>query len=366
MQHWRLAAVSAILYRLTAPLDTDAHARKLLAFLSTHRNRLSPLLILTHDFPDPDALASAWGLHHLAKTFGIETRVVYGGVISRAENRAMVTLLKIPIRRLKPTDLKQHTRVALVDTQPRFENNPFPANRRATIVIDQHHPVEEVSAELALVDTECGATCVIVAQALLLQGIEIPVKLATAIAYGILSDTLDLYRVSRADVIQTYLQVLHRCDMRTLAEIQNPPRSRHFFTTLGRSIQAAVAYNRVMVAHLGTVSSPEDVALVADFLLTYEHAAWSFCTGRSRGNLYLSLRTGIPNAQASDVLRAVVNDPDEAGGHGGVAGGRMNVGLTATEEQWDALERMLQAKLARRLRLPARAEFRRVFVEPAR
>ncbi len=366
LQHWRSAPVFAILYRLTATPDTDAHARELLAFLSTHKDRLSPLLILTHDFPDPDALASAWGLHHLAKTFGIETRVVYGGVIGRAENRAMVKLLRIPIRRLKPADLKSHARVALVDTQPRFENNPFPASRRATIVIDQHHPVEAVSADLSLIDTECGATCVIVAQALLIQGIAIPVKLATAIAYGILSDTLDLYRVTRADVVQTYLQVLHRCDMRTLAEIQNPPRSRHFFTTLGRSIQTAVSYGRVMVAHLGPVPSPEDVALVADFLLTYEHAEWSFCTGRSRGGLYLSLRTGIPNAQASDVLRAVVNDPDEAGGHGGVAGGRINVGLTATEEQWGALEQTLQTKLARRLRLPAKAEFRRVFVEPAR
>jgi nanoRNase/pAp phosphatase (c-di-AMP/oligoRNAs hydrolase) len=350
---------------LSVPRDINGPARDLLAFLSDQAGRLSPLLILTHDFPDPDALASAWALHHLAKSFGIETRMVYGGVISRAENRAMVKLLKIPIRRIKGTDLKQHARVALVDTQPRFENNPFPATRRATLVIDQHHSVGDVSAELSLIDTECGATCVIVAQALLLQGVELPVKLATAIAYGILSDTLDLYRVNRADVVQTYLQVLHRCDMRTLAEIQNPPRSRHFFTTLGRSIHNAVICGRVMVVHLGAVSSPEDVALIADFLLTYEHAEWSFCTGRSRGNLYLSLRTGKPHAKASDVLRAIVNDPDEAGGHGGVAGGRLSVGTSTTEDEWQELERTLQTRLARRLRLPAGASFRRVFVDTA-
>jgi nanoRNase/pAp phosphatase (c-di-AMP/oligoRNAs hydrolase) len=351
-----------MLYPLTTPPDTDAPARQLLAFLSTHQERLSPLLILTHDFPDPDALASAWGLQYLAQTFGIETRVVYGGVITRAENRAMVTLLKIPIHKVRPGELKRHARVALVDTQPRFENNPFPAGRRATLVIDQHHSVEDVSAELAIVDTECGATCVIVAQAILLQGLEMPGKLATAIAYGILSDTLDLYRVKRADVVQTYLRVLHRCDMRTLAAIQNPQRSRRFFTMLGRGIQTAAAYRRVMVAHLGNVTSPEDVAQVADFLLTYERADWSFCTGRCRGSLYLSLRTGKPNGQASDVLRRVVNDPDEAGGHGGVAGGRISVGPNATSKQWNALEQTLQARLSKRLRLPARAAFRRVFV----
>ncbi|ODS52668.1 MAG: hypothetical protein ABS36_16625 [Acidobacteria bacterium SCN 69-37] len=348
---------------MTAAPHIDVHARQLLAFLSAHRRRISPLLILTHDFPDPDALASAWGLHHLAKAVGIDAHIAYGGVIGRAENRAMVELLRIPVHRLKPSDLRRYAHVALVDTQPRFENNPFPADRRATIVLDQHHPVEDVSADLAIIDTGCGATCVIVAQALLIEGIEIPVTMATAIAYGILSDTLDLYRVTRTDVIQTYLRVLHRCDMRTLAEIQNPPRSRHFFTTLGRSIRTAVVCRRVMVAHLGAVSSPEDVALVADFLLTYEHASWSFCTGRSRGNLHLSLRTGLPDAQASDVLRDVVDDPDEAGGHGGVAGGRIGVGRRTTADQWTALEQTLQTRLAKRLRLPAKAVFRRVFLD---
>ncbi len=353
-----------ILVSLTRERDGEAAARKLLDFLSTHRERLSPLLILTHDFPDPDALASAWGLQHLVRAFGIEARVVHGGVISRAENRAMVKLLKLPVRRVKPADLKRHRHVALVDTQPRFENNPFPSGRKATIVIDQHKSAVEPLAELSVIDVDCGATCVIVADALLLHEVEIPTALATAIVYGILSDTLDLYRVTRPSVIRTYLTILHRCDMRTLAEIQNPPRSRRFFTTLGRGIQTAAAYRRVMVAHLGAVSGPEDVAQVADFLLTYERVDWSFCTGRSRGSLYLSLRTNKPNGQASDVLRRVVNDPDEAGGHGGVAGGKIAIPADATEADCAALEQGLQVRLAKRLRLPAAAEFRRVFVSP--
>lgn len=349
---------------MTRKRENQEYARELLTFLSTNRKRLSPLLILTHDFPDPDALASAWALQHLARAFDIETRVVYGGLITRAENRAMVKLVKLPAHKIRASDLKQFRHVALVDTQPRFENNPFPANRRASLVIDQHKSSVEPAADLSLIDLECGATCVIVAQALLLREIEIPVGLATAIAYGIVSDTLDLYRVSRADVIQTYLRVLHRCDMRMLAEIQNPPRSRRFFVTLGRGIQGAAAYRRVMVAHLGSVASPEGVAQVADLLLTYERADWSFCTGRCRGTLYLSLRTGLPGAQASDVLRKIVDNPNQAGGHGGVAGGRISVGRDADDVAWKAVEQMLQGRLAKRLRLPARAEFRRVFIKP--
>lgn len=339
----------------------NSHALELLAYLARHASRLSPLLILTHDFPDPDALASAWGLQHLARAFGVDSRVVYGGVINRAENRAMVRLLKMPVHKLKAGEVARYRSVALVDTQPAFENNPFPARRKAAIVVDQHDPAEPVSADLALVDPGCGATCVIVAQALLLQGLEIPPPLATALAYGILSDTLDLYRVERDDVIQTYLRVLRRSDMRTLARIQNPQRSRQFFTRIGQALQKAVAYRRVLVAHLGPVSSPENVAHVADFLLTYDRADWSLTTGRVKGHLYVSLRTDTA-VRAVEVLRHVVNEPTDAGGHGSIAGGRVTVGADAAEGDWRAAERKVQARLAARLKLPASGEFRRVFV----
>jgi len=257
--------------------EQDSNVQKLLNFLSTRKDTLSPLLILTHDYPDPDALAAAFGLSHLVQQyFGITSKIAYGGVIGRSENRAMVNMLKIPVRKLRSLSLDKYRNVALLDTQPKFDNNSFPEKRKATIVIDQHPSVVNPNAEFSIVDSECGATCVIVAQALLLQGEFIPVKVATALAYGILSDTLDLYRAHRADVIQTYLAVLQHCDMRLLAQIQNPPRSRKFFITLGRALNGAILHRRLLVSHLGFVENPDLVSQMAEFLLTYEHVHWAF------------------------------------------------------------------------------------------
>jgi hypothetical protein len=64
------------------------------------------------------------------------------------------------------------------------------------------------------------------------------------------------------------------------------------------------------------------------------------------------------------VLRRVVTNANEAGGHGGVAGGRVLVGKDADEAAWKSMEQTLVARLAKRLRLPADAEFRRIFVHP--
>lgn len=323
---------------------------KLLKYFEEKRDSLSPLLILTHDYPDPDALASAFALQYLAvKGFGIESRIVYGGVIGRNENREMVRLLKLPIHPVKPSDLKKSTSVALVDTQPHFQNNSFPQNRKATIVIDQHVSKHPPHADLSIIDTKCGATSVLLARTLLAKEIEIPVRLATALVYGILSDTLNFFRVKNPDIIKTYLTLLPLSDIRALARIQNPPRSKHFFEGLVRGIEKAAIHRKLIISHLGPVHSPDVVAQMADFLLTYERMHWSFCTGRFGENLHLSLRVLNPDTSASEILRSIVSDQGQAGGHGPIAGGRVHVGYNISDELWkekeDALSLLLKKKL---------------------
>ncbi len=339
-----------------------SHAQALLQFLAERKATLSPLLILTHDFPDPDAVASAFALQHLAQSvFGMEVKIAYGGVVGRMENRAMVRTLRIRMHRFHPILLERHANIALVDTQPVFQNNPFPGNRKAAIVLDQHPSDTPPEAGFAIVDPDCGATCVLVAQALLQTGADIPARVATALAYGILTDTLDLYRARRPDVAQTYLKVLQHADMRALARIQNPVRPRKFFSVLGRGIRDAVQYRRLVVTHLGAVDTPDRVSQVAEFLLTYRRAQWCFATGRFKGRLHASLRTVRQDAQAGEVLRDVFDRRNEAGGHGPIAGGSCRVGLDAPEETWAERERLLTERLNGRLRIPAKIEPRKPF-----
>jgi nanoRNase/pAp phosphatase (c-di-AMP/oligoRNAs hydrolase) len=346
------------------PEHTSAqYARRLLRFLSKHKSTLSPLLILTHNYPDPDALAAAFALDYLAdQCYGIQTKIAYGGVIGRTENRAMVRILRIPVHKLEPADFQKHRNVALVDTQPRFENNPFPSKRRATIIIDQHPSIAKPSADLVLVDIGAGATCTIVAQALLLQGVQIPGRVATALAYGILSDTLDLYRAQRPDVVQTYLSVLPCCDMKMLARIQNPSHSRRFFLTLGKAIRGAIVNRGLILSHLGFIENPDLVSQMAEFLLTYQRVKWSVCTGRYRERLHVSLRTSQPYAQAGEILRDVFSNPKEAGGHGAIGGGSFRVGREPAEEDWTRAEQELQFRLFKRLRRSTKCEFQRPFL----
>jgi nanoRNase/pAp phosphatase (c-di-AMP/oligoRNAs hydrolase) len=342
--------------------NIESDAQRLLDFLSSRRDSLSPLLILTHNYPDPDALAAAMALGYLAQQyFGIASRIAYGGVIGRSENKEMVRILKIPLHKIRPEHYKKYRNIALVDTQPQFDNNSFPEKRKATIILDQHASATRPSADLAIVDTGCGATCVILARALMLQKDPIPEKIATALAYGILSDTLGLYRAHRPDVIQTYFSIIQHCDLKMLAQIQNPTRSRKFFVTLHKALSRAIVYRHLLVSHLGFVENPDLVSQMAEFLLSYEHVQWSFCTGRYRGRIYVSLRTSKPNIQAGDLLRSIFDNPKEAGGHDAIAGGSFKIAPEPSEESWQKTEQTLQLRLFRKLRRSTKAKYQRPF-----
>lgn len=325
--------------------------QKLIRFLSDVKETLSPLLILTHDFPDPDALASAYALKHIGhRAFGIRSRIVYRGIIGRSENRNMVHILRLPVHRLKPGEMHKYEHVALVDTQPEFENNPFPEGRTATIVIDQHPSISTTSAECSVIDTDCGATSVVMAKTLLKLNVDIPERLATALSYGIITDTLNFSRAARSDTIRTYLAILPFADMRKLARIQTPEHDKLYFTTLKLAITKARACNGLIVCHLGNVVNPDVVSQIADFLLSYKRGKVTFTTGRYRDALHVSLRAKKSLFHAGRVLRQCLGNPEDAGGHGQIAGGSLKLS-NPNERTWRREEKRAEDNLARFMKL---------------
>jgi len=154
------------------------------------------ILILTHNNPDPDAIAASWALHFLLKTkFKARPRVAYGGIITRAENRAMVRLLKIKMQPLDKVNLHRFEIFALVDTQPGTGNNSLPSRRHASIIIDHHSP-RRASSGAAFTDIRphYGSSSTILIEYLIEAGLPIRKGLATALYYGLKTDTQDLGR----------------------------------------------------------------------------------------------------------------------------------------------------------------------------
>lgn len=331
-------------------------------YLKQHSESLSPLLIMTHDHPDPDAMASAFALHLLAsELYGIRSRIVYGGEIGRMENQTMKRELKIPIRPLRARDLQGEISVALVDTQPPFSNNRFPPERKADIVIDHHPRNRHTQADFSLIREAYGATSTILVQALQEVSFRFSRPLATALVYGISSETQNLGREASPEDISAYMHLYPQISTASLAKIQHPPRSDDFFTTVGVAIGNAFVCGRVIGVHLGRIQTPDLVSQIADFLLSCHGKTWSLCTGRYRGRLHISLRTSNVKAEAGRMLQRLVGVKGAAGGHDMIAGGAVTMGERATEEEWLQLEAGLATRLMQRLGYKREAPFDKAF-----
>jgi nanoRNase/pAp phosphatase (c-di-AMP/oligoRNAs hydrolase) len=296
------------------------------------------LLILAHDNPDPDSISSAVALKHLVRErFGIRSTVGYGGIVGRAENRALWRLLNIKLTPAGRIRIRGYKHIALVDTQPKTGNNSLPREINPAVVID-HHPLRRATkAPLVDVRPEYGAVATILTEYLQKSGCKIPIPLATALFYGISSETEALGREAREADTRAYLSLFPLTNKKHLARIQRPRLPRSYFSALGRSLADAATYRNVVVARLGVVEVPELVAEVADLLVRLERITWSLCMARHGDRLVLSIRTTNVKAKAGRLIQRLVGRRGHAGGHNLMAGGWLD-GAGLSEEQWIQLE----------------------------
>lgn len=328
-------------------LDPDGGVEALRRVLHGRRR----LLVLTHKNPDPDSLGGAMGLQEFAKKVcGIDSDFAVTGRILRAENQTMVRELGIAMRRLDELDLSQYDCFALVDTQPGFGHTFVPPGIELDIVID-HHLCEDggdPGYEIGFLDvrTDVGATSSLVAYLLLQAGIEPSREVATALAYGIKTDTADLSRnVSDIDLAANEYLFPH-VDRQVLAAIASPRLPLAYFQTLKNALGELRLYDGVALCSLGLTTSPEMVAEVADMLMRMEGVRAVFCGGVTGGDYYISVRTEIGGDAWQLIRAAMEGEKGSCGGHGSVAGG--SIALDSTNPRtWHRLERRLERNILR-------------------
>ena len=285
-----------------------------------------PLVILPHDNPDPDALAAAATLQYLAAgLYQRDAVIALGGIVGRAENRAMLTYLNISLVPVAEIDFSGAACVALVDTQPGRPNNSLPDYLPATIVID-HHPAYAAYPGVPFLDLRdaYGATSTILTEYLRESKLEVESKIATALFYGINAETQDLGREATPADVEASHFLYPFTNKRRLAKIENARVPRDYFRVFSAAIDSAMLYDTVVVSMLGELKYPDLVAEVADFLLRLDEAAWAAALGVYQGALHCSIRTTDREINAGDLLQRVLGSKS-AGGHDMIAGGRITL-----------------------------------------
>jgi nanoRNase/pAp phosphatase (c-di-AMP/oligoRNAs hydrolase) len=285
------------------------------------------------------------GLAHLVETkLGLPTRLTRDGLISRAENRAMVELLKVDLIPVEEIEWSEDDAVVMVDSQPNTGRHSLEDELPLYAVID-HHETPGDLGEVPFIDVRpnYGATCTLVTKYLVEQQAAIPPKIATALIYGIESEVSGYPREASESDDEALQFLFPIVDKNLLARIKNARLPHSHFECLLQALQNSFIYDRVIISWVNDLPQPEQTAEVVDFLVRFEEVDWALCGGVFRDKLVLSLRSALHGAKSGELLRQVVGRMGRAGGHDRRAGGCIRLPSTSLNAIED-----VQAELRKR------------------
>jgi nanoRNase/pAp phosphatase (c-di-AMP/oligoRNAs hydrolase) len=312
----------------------------------------STMLIIMQDNPDPDSIAAAVALRTLANSLGsIQCSIAHGGTVGRAENRALVSYLGLNLRSMEQLDIHRFDLIAMVDTQPGTGNNSLDNAITPDIVID-HHSYRKATRLCTFTDIRksYGATATILLEYMIACKLLPDVPVATALLYGIRSDTQDLGREASKPDLQAIALLFTIANKRMLSEIQRGRVHRQYFKMLADGLQNAKVQGKAIVTSLGEIENPDMIAEVADLLLRDDETLWTLCYGFSQNKALFSIRTSEPNGKASKVAHYISARRGTAGGHQSYAGGQIPLKKQTKKERTE-IEKLIPAKFLKKLAL---------------
>lgn len=311
------------------------------------------VVFVSHVQPDPDSLGSMLGLAHLVESrLGKHTIITRDGLISRAENKALVEVLHLDLVPIEEMEWGSHDAVVMVDSQPRTGRHTFPQAVPLYAVLDHHDTPGDLDG-VAFTDIRSthGATCTLVTKYLMEQEAVIPEKVATALLYGIETEVTGYPREASPADDAALISLYPIADKDLIAQIRNARLPHTYFECMLQAMQSSFIYDRLMMSWVNPLPQPEQAAEIVDFMIRFEKVDYAVCGGVYGDTLVLSVRAAIENARAGEILRQVVGKMGRAGGHDRRAGGAIPLSSTAPSAIED-----LQSELRRRFLKALRIE----------
>lgn len=280
-----------------------------------------PVYIQTHNFPDPDAIASAYGLQKLLDHYGVKSVLCYDGKIDKLSASKMLEAFQIEMFSYKnlKENMKETDRIICVDSQKHSGNiTDFVGDEIASI---DHHPtfvpIEYLYQDIRLT----GACATLIADYYVRSGITPDQDVATALLYGIKMDTLQFTRgVTELD-IQMFGYLFPLCDQEKLGSMERNNMVLTDLKAYGAAIESIELYGKSGFSYIPFSCPDALIAVVSDFILALIEVEVAIVYSFRENGMKISVRSEDPNVHAGNLLHAVLKDIGNGGGHAEMGGG---------------------------------------------
>lgn len=277
--------------------------------------------IQTHNFPDPDAIASAYGLQKLLCIYGVESKLCYDGRIDKLSSSKMLDAFQIQMSSYNElaVDMRETDLIICVDTQKHGGNvTDFVGDEVACI---DHHPTF-VPIEYQYQDIRLtGACATLIAEYYAKTANEPDKDVATALLYGMKMDTLQFTRGVTEFDIEMFGFLFPYCDQEKLADLE---RNNMEFTDLkayGAAIENIELYDKIGFSVIPFSCPDAMIAILSDFILGLVEVEVAIVLCFREDGIKLSARSEDPDVHAGNLLNGVLKGIGNGGGHATMGGG---------------------------------------------
>src|SRR5215203_5415984 len=234
------------------------------------------VLILLHNDPDPDALASGLALRNLLRR--TKTTAIIGAMqgVTRPENLRMANMLAIHVEPITPASFQDYQRIATVDVQPHYFGGLLP---RVDLVVDHHPEQSTYSAVFKDIRADYGSTSTILTEHLRAVDVNISERTATAMLYAIKSDTLFFNRQANRVDIEAFSYLYPLADAALIRKMEGAEITLERLDYVMKAYRSGSLVDQVFCASLGATPREDFIPYVADFFLQLEDVKWTLIAG---------------------------------------------------------------------------------------
>jgi nanoRNase/pAp phosphatase (c-di-AMP/oligoRNAs hydrolase) len=262
---------------------------------------------------DPDAIGSALALKRLFWRKVRKTIICRVNAIKRSDNLAMLRSLKIKLPYIKRIDTDQISKWAIVDSQPQHQK--LLANIDFSILIDHHPPAPDLKVPFKDIREDYGANSSIMTEYLRAADIRPSAKLATALFYGIKTDTDNFVRNSTSADIKAFRYLYRFANLNIIKKIESSEINKKNIAHFRKAFDNLQFVGDTAYIHMGEIKDPDALVIIADFFLKMAETTWCLVSGIYGQKIIIIIRNAGFRLNAGKVASRLFGSLDSAGGH---------------------------------------------------
>lgn len=283
------------------------------------------VFIQTHNFPDHDAIGTAYGLQQFLLYFDIKSKIIYDGEITRNSLQLMIDRLNINVyhvSQINNTEFKDYALI-IVDSCSTNKNIKIVDDVNLIGIIDHHSTCCNFKKNNLFFDvrTNYGACSTIIYTYFKKYKFKINPLVATALLIGICIDTANLMRHVSKNDLEAYYKLFQIANVDLFQSIIRNNIEISDLKFYKKAIDNVIFEKNLAFCYIDEECSPSLLGILSDFFLSLDEIEFVMVCAKYNQKIIFSLRSEKAEWNAASIIQKLLKINGAGGGHHNMAGG---------------------------------------------